>query len=91
MNKLWPQFRQAAAQLPGYSGINNAKTGRTGVMLTTNTVGARRPESDRRGARTAESETDIDLERLVYDPAYRQRVRDELNRQKRAPAGDKDV
>lgn len=58
-------------------------------MQTANLSQARRPK-DARGPRSANIETEIDLERVIYDPIYRQKVRDELNRPKAVPDRDKD-
>lgn len=56
-------------------------------METANLAGPRRPPSD---VRRAKPESDIDLERIIYDPVYRAKVRDQLNRAKAATARDKD-
>lgn len=37
-----------------------------------------------RGQPTSEPEIEIDLDRIVYDPAYRRLVRDQLNRSSRS-------
>ncbi len=59
-------------------------------MQTANLAGARRPPRDARGSRSAKAESEIDLERVIYDPVYRKQVRDELNRGESAPDRDKD-
>lgn len=42
-----------------------------------------RQSGAKRNMRCGESEPEIDLERVIYDPAYRSDVRDRLNRDKR--------
>ena len=58
------------------------KTGRTGAMQTAKYAGVESRSNDRRDIRPAKADFDIDLERVIYDPAYRNDVRDQLNRSK---------
>lgn len=51
-------------------------------MQTSNSIGARHQSNEGRSGKPANADFDIDLERVIYDPAYRADVRDQLNRLK---------
>lgn len=54
-------------------------------MQTANLARARQRPSD---PPRAKSDGEIDLDRIIYDPVYREKVRDELNRAKAASRRD---
>ena len=57
-------------------------------METANLAGARRQPSDALDAKPAKPESEIDLDRIIYDPVYREEVRDQLNRARIRPGRD---
>lgn len=54
-------------------------------MQTMKYAGLESRMNNRRDMRPAKTDLDIDLERVIYDPAYRNDVRDQLNRIKQRP------
>jgi hypothetical protein len=57
-------------------------------MQTAKFAGVEGRARDRRDMRPAATDPEIDLERVIYDPVYRNDVRDQLNRARRAREQD---